>query len=196
MNLSRQRRVILKFETSNKQVHREMRVCQGASHPTGSKRRRFAARFGITAAILLFAACGSDADSGPTAEPTEVGIAADEQGNTPPVSDAPGNASATEVADCLADAGYPTTLNSELLTEQQRMDLESVFGQVDGLTFADVSTFAGGVSFFTTPEQAAERADQLRDASAETRLSGSVLIHVQAGTGYEAHVDAAEECLT
>ena len=87
------------------------------------------------------------------------------------VSSATTTAWAAEVSRCLADAGYPTTL-------------------------ADVSTFAGGIAFFPIPDQAAARAHELSDASKELRLSGSALIHVSAGTGYEAHVDAAEECFT
>jgi hypothetical protein len=196
MNVSDPQRLMLNCETDRGRIHRDMRICHDAFRPTRTRRRRFATRPAFAATILFLAACGSDADLGPTAAPTEVSSVDDAQQDAPAVADATAVHSAADVANCLAAAGYPTTLSSELLTEQQSKDLESVFGRIDGLTFADVSAFGGEIGFFTTPEQAAARADQLRDTSKELRLSGSALIHVSAGIGYEAHVDAATECLT
>ncbi len=105
--------------------------------------------------------------------------------SVPPVDD---------VASCLADAGWETTRNDELLTPQQQTDLETLFGQVDGLTFAGVA-FAGAISFFQTPEQATERADQLGETAVVLVPVGPVLISVAAGSDYEDAVAAAESCL-
>lgn len=124
---------------------------------------------------------------------TEAGAASesgDDGGGTdvPPVDD---------VAACLDDAGYTMVANEDMLSEQQRADLETAFGQVDGLTFdASTTGFAGGIQFFADEDQVAQRADRLADVALELRPVGTALISVEAGSNYDDAVAAAETCLS
>jgi len=148
--------------------------------------------------VILVAACGSNGETSESrttnSAAAPASVDAEPQNDTAGVGDT-SMVSATEIAHCLADAGYETTSNDELLTNQQRDDLESIFGQVDGLTFSGISTFSGEIAIFATTDQAAQRADQLRDTALVLLPVGPALISIAAGTGYEAHIGAAEACL-
>ena len=101
-----------------------------------------------------------------------------------------------EVQSCLSDAGFETVASSDLLSEQQVADQLTAFGQTESLTFdAAQHSFAGGVSFYETPEQASDRAESLSDVAKAQTLVGTALVSVEAGSDYEAAVEAAESCL-
>lgn len=157
---------------------------------------RAAASCALALLVVLATACGSDdgsADS-TSADSVAAPVSGDAESSEEPAGGGAEAPSASDVAACLADAGYETTSNEEVLNEQQRADLEALFGQVDGLTFTGVA-FAGGIMFFATPEQATTRADRLSEAAVELVPVGPTLISIEAGAGYEDAVAAAEACL-
>lgn len=166
------------------------------SIPHASPWHRSLTAVGSALLVVLAASCGGDddgaddepvaAETSATPTPDSTDVATDDPAETPPVED---------VASCLADAGWETTTNDELLSEQQRADLETLFGQVDGLTFTGAA-FAGGISFFRTPDQATERAGQLNETAVVLVPVGPALISIEAGSDYEDAVAAAESCLT
>lgn len=162
-----------------------------------SGRRRSFVALGAALLVVFAASCGSD-DDGDGDEPvvtdtgpTPVADADDESAPAAAVS-AP---SVDDVASCLADAGWETTRNDELLSSQQQDDLVTLFGQIDGLTFTGAA-FAGGISFFETPDRATERAGQLSETALVLVPIGPALISIEAGSGYDDAVAAAESCLT
>lgn len=161
-----------------------------------SRRRR---TIWLAAALLVLASCGDDdaGDAATTAAPTPETVAAgsSEPAGEPAGAGAGDAPSVSDVASCLAAAGWQTTGNDELLTAQQQADLETLFGQTGGLTFTEVA-FAGSISFFDSSDRAAERADQLSETAVALVPVGSALISVEAGSGYEDAVSAAESCLT
>lgn len=169
--------------------------------PPGSVRtpglRRRGIRLGTVLLVVLAASCGGDddADESVTNDATAASVTvATEPADESADADAVSTPSVDDVANCLADAGWETTGNDELLTPQQQTDLETVFGQVDGLTFTGVA-FAGSISFFQTPDQATERAKQLSETAVVLVPVGPVLISVGAGSEYEDAIAAAESCL-
>lgn len=161
----------------------------------------------VAGSLVLVGGCGGgdDADDQPDTAAASGDDPADASGESEDVADASdpeteGGDDTTfdpsTVASCLADAGFETSASSDLLSEQQRADQLSMFGQIDSLTFdAASSGFAGGVSFFETAAQASERAEQLADVAEVERVIGTALISIEAGTGYEEAVAAAEVCL-
>lgn len=181
-----------------------------ACSPRRARRQAALATVLTLSIFAVLTACGSsDADGGDSTEDADTSVARDdtiageasedEAPDEETTDDAAPSAtpSAEDVAACLDDAGYATVSNTEQLSEQQIADLETAFGQVDGLTFDAATTeFAGGIQFFTTADEAEDRADALADAAVELRPIGPVLISVGAGTNYEDAVAAAESCIT
>ena len=151
------------------------------------------------ASIGLLSACGGSDDSaerddGENTQPE----APTDDGETEADTDTGGMLfDPAVVRTCLADAGYETVSRSEMLSEQQVQDLRTAFGETEGLTF-DASTvgFAGGVTFFETPELAAARAQDFADVAKAQRVIGSAMILVEAGSDFDDAVAAAEACLT
>lgn len=166
------------------------RLPPGPRH-TSSLRRR-CTQLGTALLVVLAASCGGDDDESVTTDATAA--PATEPADESTDAGAASVPSVADVASCLADAGWDTTRNDELLTEQQQADLETVFGQVDGLTFSNVA-FAGSISFFQTSDQATERAGQLSETAVVLVPVGPALISVGAGSEYEDAVAAAESCL-
>lgn len=142
------------------------------------------------AAVGLLGACGggdSTDESGAADDATETASSEDSGAAVP---------EPTEVAACLADAGYETELSSEMLSEAQMADQLELFGETEALTFdAATTSFAGGVSFYETEEQANERAEKLGDVAKAQRVVGAALINVAAGSDFDDAVAQAETCL-
>lgn len=139
----------------------------------------------LATCMLVLGACGSGDDDGADGDGSEA-------------SESGGGAAADPeaVGTCLDDAGFPTVAQDELLSAQQIEDAATAFDQTDGLTFdASQHSFAGGVRFFESEDAAAEAAAPFEDVAVSVDQLGSALILVEAGSGYEDAVAAAETCL-
>lgn len=200
-----------------------MRSCRGVgqnppmarpslpSAPVPENSRRIAAVPAMLLAImlavasLLLASCGGD-DGGDEASDDDSGSEqADAETTDGETTDEGGDDAAPagdEVFDpatvkaCLSDAGFETVTSSEVLSEQQVADQLTAFGQTEALTFeAEQNAFAGGVSFYETPEQASDRAESLSQVAKSQTQVGNALVSIEAGSDYEDAVAAAESCL-
>ena len=143
------------------------------------------------ASLAMLGGCGGD-DAEADATPSDAGGSTEEQ----PV-EAASTADPDAVATCLEAAGYATSPSSEVLSDAQLADQLELFGQTEALTFDAASVaFAGGVSFYESPEQAEERAEALAGPAKAQRVVGNALINIEAGSDFEEAVDEAEACLT
>ena len=173
-------------------MNRAHQLAPASARTPGLRRRGI--RLGTALLVVLAASCGGDDDADESVTTDATAAPATVATEPADESDAVSAPSVDDVASCLADAGWETTRNDELLTPQQQTDLETVFGQVDGLTFTGVA-FAGAISFFQTPDQATERAKQLSETAVVLVPVGPVLISVGAGSEYEDAIAVAESCL-
>ncbi len=154
----------------------------------------------LAVAALVLASCGGDDGSDETSsddsgtEQTDEGTTDEGGDDAAPAGDEVFDPATVQA--CLSDAGFETTTSSELLSEQQVADQLTAFGQTESLTFdAEQNAFAGGVSFYETPEKASDRAESLSQvAKAQTQV-GNALVSIEAGSDYEEAVAAAESCL-
>jgi hypothetical protein len=173
---------------------RDTRNGAGGDAGRPSRGARIAAAALLT--VTVAASCGSDDGSSSSGEAGVVTEPNPEQATRDTLADQVVGADPDAVADCLADAGFVTVDDDDLLSEQQRADMLTLSGQTDSLTFdAATTSFAGGVTFFDTPAQAQERSKKLSDVAEELVVVGNALISIEAGAGYESAVAAAEGCL-
>ncbi len=149
----------------------------------------------------LLAACGGGDDANDTSS-SEDASGNEQTAEETEADDSSANPGGDEVFDpatvksCLEDAGFQTVTSSEVLSDQQVADQLTAFGQTESLTFeAEQNSFAGGVSFYESPEQANDRAESLANVAKAQTVVGNALVSIEAGSDYDEAVEAAESCL-